>query len=66
MKIRKSTEKERIIPLYEEQFEIIKKRVKVAEIVITKRRITEKKVDIDIITEEVTLEYPDGRSERLS
>lgn len=60
-------EKERIIPLYEEQFEIIKKRVKVAEIVITKRRSTEKKkVDIDIITEEVTLEYPDGRSERLS
>jgi stress response protein YsnF len=60
-------EKERIIPLYEEQFEIIKKRVKVAEIVITKRRITEKKkVDIDISTEEVTLEYPDGRSERLS
>jgi stress response protein YsnF len=60
-------EKERIIPLYEEQFEIIKKRVKVAEIVITKRRFTEKKkVDIDISTEEVTLEYPDGRSERLS
>ena len=60
-------EKERIIPLYEEQFEVIKKRVKVAEIVITKRRVTEKKkVDIDISTEEVTLEYPDGRSERLS
>ena len=60
-------EKERIIPLYEEQFEIIKKRVKVAEIVITKRRFTEKKkVNIDISTEEVTLEYPDGRSERLS
>lgn len=60
-------EKERIIPLYEEQFEIIKKRVKVVEIVITKQRITEKKkVDIDISTEEVTLEYPDGRSERLS
>jgi stress response protein YsnF len=63
----KEKEKERIIPLYEEQFEIIKKRVKVAEIVITKRRVTEKKkVDIDISTEEVTLEYPDGRSERLS
>jgi stress response protein YsnF len=60
-------EKERIIPLYEEQFEIIKKRVKVAEIIITKRRVTEKKkVDIDISTEEVTLEYPDGRSEKLS
>jgi stress response protein YsnF len=60
-------EKERIIPLYEEQFEIIKKRVKVAKIIITKRRVTEKKkVDIDISTEEVTLEHPDGRSERLS
>jgi hypothetical protein len=36
-------------------------------IVITKRRVTEKKkVDIDISTEEVTLKYPDGRSERLS
>ena len=60
-------EKERIIPLYEEQFQIIKKRVRVAEIIITKQRVTEKKkVDIDISTEEVTLEYPDGRSERLS
>jgi stress response protein YsnF len=61
------SEKERIIPLYEEQFEIIKKRVRVAEIVITKRSVTEKKkIDIDIGTEEVRLEYPDGRSERLS
>ena len=41
--------------------------VKVAEIVITKRSVTEKKkIDIEIGTEEVTLEYPDGRSERLS
>jgi stress response protein YsnF len=63
----KENEKERIIPLYEEQFEIIKKMVKVAEIVITKRRVTvKKKIDIDIGAEEVTLEYPDGRSERLS
>src|SRR6478672_3519390 len=63
----KEKEKERIIPLYEGQFEIIKKMVKVAEIVITKRSVTEKKkIDIDIGTEEVTLEYPDGRSERLS
>jgi stress response protein YsnF len=35
-------DKEKIIPLYEEQFEIVKKMVKVAEIVITKRRVTEK------------------------
>ena len=41
--------------------------VKVVEIVITKRRITEKKkIDIEIITEEVTVKYPDGRSEKLS
>ena len=60
-------EKERIIPLYEEQFEIIKKRVKVAEIVITKRRVLEKKkIDVDIRGEEVTIKYPDGRSEKLS
>ena len=60
-------EKERIIPLYEEQLEINKKMVKVAEIVITKRRVIEKKkIDIGIITEEVTVKYPDGRSEKLS
>jgi stress response protein YsnF len=60
-------EKEKVIPLYEEQFEIIKKTVKVAEIVITKRRVTKKKkLDIDIRTEEVTIKYPDGRSEKLS
>jgi stress response protein YsnF len=60
-------EKEKVIPLYEEQFEIIKRMVKVAEIVITKRRVTEKKkIDIDIRREDVTIKYPDGRSEKLS
>ena len=60
-------EKEKIIPLYEEQFEIVKKMVKVAEIIITKRRITgKKKIDIDIRGEEVTIKYPDGRSDKLS
>jgi stress response protein YsnF len=60
-------EKERIIPLYEEQLEINKKMVKIAEIVITKRRVTEqKKIDIETITEEITVKYPDGRSEKLS
>ncbi|HET7390050.1 MAG TPA: DUF2382 domain-containing protein [Nitrososphaeraceae archaeon] len=63
----KEIEKEKVIPLYEEQFEIIKKMVKVADIVITKRRVTEKKkIDIDVRTEEVTVKYPDGRSEKLS
>lgn len=60
-------EKEKVITLYEEQFEIIKKVVKVAEIMITKRRITEKKlIDVDLRGEKVKIKYPDGRSERLS
>lgn len=60
-------EKEKIITLYEEQFEIVKKVAKVAEIVITKRRITEKKkIDIDLRGEQVKVKYPDGRSEKLS
>jgi len=63
----KEIEKEKVIPLYEEQFEIIKKMVKVADIVITKRRVTEKKkIDIDVRREEVTVKYPDGSSEKLS
>jgi stress response protein YsnF len=60
-------ENEKIITLYEEQFEIIKKVAKVAEIVITKRRVTEKKkIDIDLRGEQVRIKYPDGRSEKLS
>jgi stress response protein YsnF len=61
------SENEKIIPLYEEQFDIVKKVAKVAEIVITKRRISEKKkIDIDLRGEQVKIEYPDGRSEKLS
>jgi hypothetical protein len=34
--------------------------------VITKRRITEKKlIDIDLRGEEVKIKYPDGRSQKL-
>ena len=41
--------------------------VKVQEIVITERRVTEKKkIDVDIISEDVTIKYPDGGSENLS
>ena len=58
--------KEKVIPIYEEQFEIVKKVAKVAEFVITKRRITEKKViDIDLRGEEVEIKYPDGRAQKL-
>jgi stress response protein YsnF len=59
-------ENEKVIPIYEEQFEIVKKVSKVAEIVFTKRRITEKKIiDIDLRGEQVKIKYPDGRSQKL-
>jgi stress response protein YsnF len=62
----KEKEKEKVIPIYEEQFEIVKKVAKVAELVITKRRITEKKViDIDLRGEQVKIKYPDGSSQKL-
>jgi stress response protein YsnF len=40
--------------------------VKVAEIVIRKRRVTEKKkIDIDIIREEVAIKHHSGQIEKL-
>jgi stress response protein YsnF len=61
------SETEKVISLYEEQFEIVKKVVKVAEIAITKRSITETKtIDIDLRGEQVKIKYPDGRSENIS
>jgi stress response protein YsnF len=59
-------ETEKVIPLLGEEFEINKKMVKLAEIVIRKRRITEKnKIDIDIKKEEVKIKYPNGKTEEL-
>jgi uncharacterized protein (TIGR02271 family) len=61
-----SSETEKVIPLWAEQIEVSKKMIKVAEIVIKKRRVTEtKKIDIDIKKEQVTIKYPDGKTERL-
>jgi stress response protein YsnF len=61
-----SSETERVIPLWAEEFEVSKKMVKVAEIVIRKRRVTEKKkINIDIEQEQVTIKYPDGKTEKL-
>jgi stress response protein YsnF len=61
-----SSETEKLIPLWAEEIEVSKKMVKVAEIVIRKRRVTEKKkIDIDIKKEQVTIKYPDGKTEKL-
>ena len=41
--------------------------VKLAEIVIKKRKVTEKKkVDINIKKEKVVIEYPDGSTQELT
>jgi stress response protein YsnF len=61
-----SLETEKVIPLWAEEIEVNKEMVKVAEIVIKKRKVTEKKkIDIDIEQEQVTVKYPDGKTEKL-
>ncbi len=58
---------QKVIPLYAEQLIITKKKVKIGEILITKKKvIEEKKVNIDIVKERVTIEYPNGKKERLT
>lgn len=52
---------EKVIPIYGEEIVISKRRIKVGEIVIKKNRVTvNKKIDIDIIKEKATVEYPEG------
>lgn len=57
----------KVIPLYAEQLIITKKKVKIGEIVIRKNKVIEdKKVNVDIAKERVTIEYPNGKKERLT
>ena len=58
---------QKVIPLYAEQLIITKKRVKIGEIIVKKNKIIEdKKVQVDIAKERVTIEYPNGKKERLT
>ncbi len=58
---------QKVIPLYAEQLIITKKKVKIGEIVIRKNKVIEdKKVNVDIAKERVTIEYPNGKKERLT
>jgi hypothetical protein len=60
------TEMERVIPLYAEEVVISKRMVKVADLTIRKRKVSERrKVDIDLITEQVTIQNPTGGSSSL-
>lgn len=61
-----NNETEKIVPIWGEEIIVQKRKVKLGEIVIRKRRIVEsKKIDIDIKREKVIVEYPDGRKEEL-
>jgi stress response protein YsnF len=56
-----SRETEKMFPLYAEEVIISKRMVKVADLIIRKRNVTEtSKVDVDFITEELTVKNPTG------
>ena len=63
----KSKEIERVIPLWGEQITINKKMVRLEDLVITKRKVSEKKkIDIDTKKEKITIRYPDGSKKQLT
>ena len=56
-----NSETEKVIPLYAEQIVVSKRTVKVADLIIRKRKVTETgKVGIDLITEQLTVRNPTG------
>lgn len=63
----KSKENQRVIPLWGEQITINKKMVRLEDLVITKRKVSEKKkIDIDTKKEKITIRYPDGSKKQLT
>ena len=57
---------QKAIPLYAEKIIISKRKVKVGEIIIKKRKVTEdKKINFEIMREKITLNYADGRKENI-
>jgi len=59
-------ETEKVVPIWGEEIIVRKRKVKLGEIVIRKRRIIKsRRIDVDIKKEKVLVEYPDGRKEEL-
>lgn len=57
---------EQVITLWGEQIMIDKKVVKLGEIVIRKSKLSEnRKIDVDVRNEKVTVKYPDGKKEEF-
>ncbi|HVD07670.1 MAG TPA: hypothetical protein VNB67_04425, partial [Nitrososphaeraceae archaeon] len=56
-----SSETEKVVSLYAEQIIVSKRTVKVADLIIRKRKVIETgKVGIDLITEQLTVRNPTG------
>ena len=56
-----NSETEKVIPLYAEQIEVSKRTVKIADLIIRKKKMTHiSKVGIDVITEQLTVRNPTG------
>ena len=60
-------EEEQVIPLWGEQLIIDKKIVKIGEVIIKKSKISEnRKLDVEVRNEKVTVKYPDGNKEEIT
>src|SRR5215218_5451290 len=60
-------ETEKIVPIWGEEIIVSKRKVKLGEIIIRKRRIIEnKKIDVDIRKEKIIVEYPNGVKKQLT
>jgi stress response protein YsnF len=60
-------ETEKIVPIWGEEIIVSKRKVKLGEIIIRKRRIIEnQKIDVDIRKEKIIVEYPNGIKEQLT
>jgi stress response protein YsnF len=61
-----TSEIEKVIPIWGEEIVVNKRTVKIGEIVIKKYKVTQnRKVELDITKEKLTIEYPDGRIEKI-
>ena len=58
---------EKTVPIWGEEILVTKRKVKLGEIVIKKSRVREnKRIDIDIRKEKITIEYPNGVKDELT
>lgn len=60
-------QEDQVIPIWGEQIIIDKKMVKLGEIIIRKSKVTEnRKIDVEVRNEKVTVKYPDGNKEEFA